>query len=109
MKNPPWVDPEPYTKWSPLTYVEKINTPLLIIHSEFDQRCSIEQAEQLFTALKYLKKEVEFLRFPEEPHGLSRHGRPDRRIVRLKKIAEWFDKYLLKNRDPENKRRDKTS
>jgi dipeptidyl aminopeptidase/acylaminoacyl peptidase len=90
----PWTNPQVYKKCSPLTYVKNIRTPLLIIHSEQDLRCSIEQAEQLFATLKLLRRKVEFIRFPEEPHGLSRHGRPDRRIARLEWIVKWFDKYL---------------
>jgi len=91
---PPWEKRETYLKWSPMTYINKCTTPLLIIHSEFDLRCNIEQADQIFTALKYLKRDVEYIRFPEEPHGLSRHGRPDRREARLKFILDWFDKHL---------------
>ena len=90
----PWDNRETYLKWSPITYVEKCTTPLLIIHSEFDLRCNIEQGDQMFMALKYLKREVEYVRFPDEPHGLSRHGRPDRREARLKFIVDWFDRYL---------------
>ncbi len=90
----PWDNRETYLKWSPITYVEKCTTPLLIIHSEFDLRCNIEQGDQMFVALKYLKREVEYVRFPDEPHGLSRHGRPDRREARLKFIVDWFDRYL---------------
>jgi dipeptidyl aminopeptidase/acylaminoacyl peptidase len=92
----PWENPEAYERCSPLTYASKIKTPLLIIHSEQDLRCSIEQAEQLFVTLKLMKKTVEMVRFPEEPHGLSRHGRPDRRIARLEWILKWFDRYLKK-------------
>lgn len=90
----PWENRQAYLKWSPMTYIDKCTTPLLIIHSEFDLRCNIEQGDQMFTALKYLKQDVEYIRFPEEPHGLSRHGRPDRREARLKFIVDWFDKYL---------------
>ena len=90
----PWVNRENYDKCSPLTYSEKVKTPVLIIHSENDLRCSIEQAEQMFVRLKIQGKKVEFVRFPEEPHGLSRHGRPDRRIARLEWIKKWFDRYL---------------
>jgi len=91
---PPWKNKETYSKCSPLTYVDNIKTPLLIIHSEQDLRCGIEQAEQLFATLKMKRKKVEFVRFPGEPHGLSRHGRPDRRVARLEWITKWFDKYL---------------
>lgn len=90
----PWKVPEVYTRCSPLTYAKNVKTPLLIIHSEQDLRCSVEQAEQWFATLKLMRKKVEFLRFPEEPHGLSRHGRPDRRIARLTWISKWFNRYL---------------
>ncbi len=93
---PWWKKLDHYWEMSPIKYVTKINTPLLIIHSEHDLRTPIEQAEQLYIALKLQKKEVAFIRYPEESHGLSRSGRPDRRIDRLKKIAAWFDKYLMK-------------
>jgi dipeptidyl aminopeptidase/acylaminoacyl peptidase len=89
-----WDNPLGYEKMSPLTYAHKIRDPLLIIHSEMDQRCAIEQAEQLYAALKIRGRKVEFLRFPEESHGLSRGGRPDRRVIRLTAIADWFKKYL---------------
>ncbi|MCD6249235.1 MAG: S9 family peptidase [candidate division Zixibacteria bacterium] len=90
----PWTNPENYEKCSPITYYRKVKTPVLIIHSEQDLRCHIEQAEQMFVMLKALGKKVEMVRFPEEPHGLSRHGRPDRRIARLEWIRKWFDRYL---------------
>ncbi len=89
-----WENPEGYERMSPLTYAGNIRTPLLIIHSENDLRCAIEQGEQLYTRLKYLRRTTELVRFPEEPHGLSRHGRPDRRIARLEFIVDWFDKYM---------------
>lgn len=91
-----WDNPEGYTKMSPLTYAHKIKDPLLIVHSENDLRCAIEQAEQLFVALKVRGRTVEFLRFPEEFHGLSRGGRPDRRVVRMQAYLDWFSKYLKK-------------
>ncbi|UCG62650.1 MAG: S9 family peptidase [Candidatus Zixiibacteriota bacterium] len=90
----PWKNNENYEKCSPITYYQNIKTPVLIIHSENDLRCGIEQAEQMFAMLKTMKKTVEMVRFPEEPHGLSRHGRPDRRIARLDWILKWFEKYL---------------
>jgi acylaminoacyl-peptidase len=91
---PPWKNPEGYERMSPLTYAKDVRTPLLILHNENDYRCLIEQAEQLYTTLKVMGKKVEMVRFPEEFHGLSRHGRPDRRIARLEHILRWFHKYL---------------
>ncbi len=92
----PWTNPENYTKCSPLTYMSNVKTPVLIIHSEQDLRCNIEQADSMFAWLKVMGKTVEYVRFPEEPHGLSRHGRPDRRIARLEWIDKWFSRYLKK-------------
>lgn len=79
---------------SPLKYASQIETPLLILHSEKDFRCPIEQAEQLYITLKRMGKEVGFVRFPESDHNLSRVGRPNLRIQRLQKIVEWFAEYL---------------
>ena len=90
----PWTNPDNYEKCSPDTYAKNVKTPTLIIHSEQDLRCNIEQGEQMYTQLRLMKKTVDFVLFPEEPHGLSRHGRPDRRIARLEFIEKWFRKYL---------------
>lgn len=90
----PWENLERLMKYSPITYVNNIHTPLLIIHSEQDLRCHIEQSEQLFTALKYLGREVLFVRFEGQSHGLSRGGHPRQRLERLRHGLNWFKKYL---------------
>ncbi|MDY0395909.1 prolyl oligopeptidase family serine peptidase [Virgibacillus halophilus] len=79
---------------SPLKYAEKVETPLLILHGERDFRCPIEQGEQLYVTLKHLKKQVEFVRFPNATHELSRSGAPKMRLERLHHICRWFEKYL---------------
>jgi dipeptidyl aminopeptidase/acylaminoacyl peptidase len=90
----PWAEPEHYRDSSPLAYADHITTPLLLLHSEEDWRCPIEQAEQLFVALKMLGREVEMVRYPGESHELSRSGRPDHRVDRLWRIARWFGNRL---------------
>lgn len=89
-----WEDPELYWRLSPISYVADVSTPLLIVHSEQDYRCPIEQAEQLYTALKRRRQTVEFVRFPDESHGLSRGGQPVHRLERLDAITGWFQRYL---------------
>lgn len=91
---PPWEDLENYWRQSPMKHIGNAKTPTLIIHSEQDLRCVIEQGEQVFVALKKLGVPTEMVRFPDEPHGLSRGGRTDRRIARLEHIVRWFDRYL---------------
>ena len=87
-------DIDHYWDRSPLKYFGNVKTPTLVIHSERDHRCALEQGEQVFVTLKRLGVPTEFLIFPDEPHGLSRGGRTDRRIARLEAIKDWFDKYL---------------
>ncbi len=89
-----WEDPAPYLQQSPLTYASNMRTPLLIEHQEQDLRLPIEQGEQLFTALKYLGRTVEMLRYPGESHGMSRTGKPWHRVHRLRAIQDWFSRYL---------------
>ncbi len=91
---PPWENFKNYWRQSPMKHIGNVKTPTLVIHSEQDLRCAIEQGEQIFVALKKLGVDTEMVRFPAEPHGLSRGGRTDRRIERLNHIRRWFDKYL---------------
>ncbi|MCL6551750.1 MAG: S9 family peptidase [Firmicutes bacterium] len=91
----PWEHPTFYWERSPLAYVQRITTPLLILHSEQDLRCPIGEAEQLFTALKKLGRDVVFVRFPDESHDLSRSGQPAHRVERLRLILDWFNRYLV--------------
>jgi dipeptidyl aminopeptidase/acylaminoacyl peptidase len=79
---------------SPLAIADQIRTPTLIIHSENDLRCPIEQAEQLFLALLRSDVEVEFLRFPGEGHEMSRSGKPSHRLERFRAIVEWHRRNL---------------
>jgi dipeptidyl aminopeptidase/acylaminoacyl peptidase len=90
----PWTAHDTLRRYSPISYVENMETPLLILHSENDLRCPIEQAEQLFIALKKLGREVLFVRIPEEDHNLSRSGTPSRRLARLHHLLHWFDDHL---------------
>lgn len=98
-----WDDPAAYLRNSPLSYAGNIDTPLLLIHSEGDLRCPIEQAEQMYAALKRQQKPVVFVRYgPEANHDLSRGGPPDLRLDRLRRITAWFDQHL-KNAAPTRK------
>jgi dipeptidyl aminopeptidase/acylaminoacyl peptidase len=90
----PWEKMQWYIDHAPLTYTPNITTPLLILHAEDDLRCLMEQAEQLYTALKKQRKEVMLVRFPDENHEMSRSGTPRHRLERFQFILEWFAKYL---------------
>jgi dipeptidyl aminopeptidase/acylaminoacyl peptidase len=89
-----WEEPEAMRKLSPATYAKDITTPLLIVHSENDLRCPVGQGEDLFTRLRAMKREVEFVRFPAEGHELSRSGSPFHRVKRFEIILDWLGRYL---------------
>jgi dipeptidyl aminopeptidase/acylaminoacyl peptidase len=91
---PMWEHVDEWLRMSPATYAQEIETPLLVVHSESDLRCNVEQGEHLFTLLRLLGKEVEMLRFPAESHELSRSGSPAHRVQRFEAILEWFGRYL---------------
>lgn len=94
-RRPPWEDPEEYRRRSPITYVDRVKTPLMLIEGEEDYRTPPGAGgEQMFRALKYRKVPTVMVRFPEETHDLSRSGTPSRRLARLRHILGWFDKYL---------------
>jgi len=90
----PWENMARYLERSPLSYAREITTPLLIMHSEDDLRCPMEQAEQLFVALKSLRRETMFVRFPDENHELTRSGKPRHRLERFRILLDWFARYL---------------
>ncbi|TNJ63613.1 S9 family peptidase [Paenibacillus hemerocallicola] len=90
----PWDDPDKLWKRSPLAYVKEIETPLLILHSEQDLRCPIEQAEQLFVALRRLGKTTKFVRFPNSNHALLKSGKPSLRVESLQHLVNWFDDHI---------------
>jgi dipeptidyl aminopeptidase/acylaminoacyl peptidase len=92
----PWEQEADFKARSPITYIQNVHTPLMLIEGESDLRTpSADGGEQMFRALKYLKRPVVMLRFPGETHELSRSGKPLHRVERLEHIVAWFDKYLM--------------
>jgi len=91
----PWEDQKGFAEVSPITYVANVTTPLMLIEGEADMRTPPALGgEQMFRALKYLRKPTVMVRFPDETHELSRSGKPWHRVERLRHIVGWFDKYL---------------
>jgi dipeptidyl aminopeptidase/acylaminoacyl peptidase len=92
---PPW-DPAStdYAKFSPLTYVANVHTPVLILHAEEDTRAPIDQTLQEFTSLKILGQKAVYVAIPDENHDLSRTGSPIHRVERLHLILDWLKRYI---------------
>ena len=79
---------------SPYSYVDKINTPLLIIHGDQDLRTGVIQSEMLYKSLKILNKPVEYIRYPKEGHELTRSGNPGRMMDHMLRVIEFFERYV---------------
>ena len=89
-----WEGVEKAWEQSPLRYAGRVTTPTLFIHSEEDYRCPLPEGMQMFYALKVHGVPARMCIFKGENHELSRSGRPQNRVRRLKEITEWMDKYL---------------
>ncbi|HEY2171703.1 MAG TPA: S9 family peptidase [Candidatus Angelobacter sp.] len=101
-KAPPFDDPQDYVNRSPITYIKNVHTPLMLVLGEADFRTPpAAGGEEMFRALKFLKRPVIMVRFPGESHELSRSGQPWHRVERLEHIVGWFDKYLQGMPKPE--------
>jgi dipeptidyl aminopeptidase/acylaminoacyl peptidase len=82
-------------KASPLARAHRIKTPTLVMHSEGDYRCPVEQGQQFFGVLYRGGVDCELLLFPpDEGHELSRSGKPKHRIERFEAILDWHGRYL---------------
>ncbi len=80
---------------SPIAYFEGVTTPTLVIHSEGDLRCNVEQGEQIFTALQMQNVPSRFVRYPRSTfHGMSRSGPPDLRLHRLNEMLQWLGRWI---------------
>lgn len=86
----PWQDPVEYAKRSPLSYVENVQTPILIMTGEEDLRTPISQSEEYYRALKMLKKETLLIRMPEEYHGWRR---PSHQLTQQLYLMAWFSQH----------------
>ena len=82
--------PENYKKQSSLTYVGNVKTRVQQQHFEGDQRCPIGQSEQYYMALKFLGREVEFVRYPGGSHV---RRTPSQYQDMLRRTLEWFKQH----------------
>jgi dipeptidyl aminopeptidase/acylaminoacyl peptidase len=93
---------EEFKKYSPITYITKVQTPMLFILGDADYRTPpTGGGEDFFRALKYRHIDTVMVRFPRESHELSRSGEPWHRVERLENIVNWFDKYLMGMPEPQ--------
>ncbi len=86
---------ETYRRLSPISYVERVTTPTLILHGEADDRCPIGQGEELFVGLVAAgKAPAEFVRYPGESHLFLGTGRPSHRLDVTRRVVAWVERYV---------------
>ena len=90
---PPWEERsrELLMRSSPIIYAGNVTTPTMFVHGEYDHRVPIEEAEQMYTALKKRKVPAKFVRYPESYHG---GWTPWRYVHRMYVQMDWWEEYL---------------
>ncbi len=91
----PWDNYSLLWQWSPLCHVKHVRTPALFLHGERDYEVPVQQAEEMYTALKKLGVPSVMVRYMEEGHGWRPDLRPLNRLDVYSRMVQWFDKYLL--------------
>lgn len=87
-------DPERIAAQSPMAVVDRVRTSTLVLHSELDYRCPLEQATRYYAALRHNGVDAEMLVFPGEDHELTRAGRPRHRVQRFEAVVDWWARHL---------------
>jgi dipeptidyl aminopeptidase/acylaminoacyl peptidase len=90
----PWENPQEYFERSPLSHVAEIDTPTMVMTGEADLRTPIGQSEELYRALKVLRKETLLVRVPDEYHGWRR---PSNRLRQQLYLKAWFEKWATED------------
>ena len=90
----PWDNQALYDRLSPIRYVNKVRTPMLLVQSEEDFRTAMGSAEIWYTSLKKRGIPAEFVRYPRSTHELSRAGEPWLLVDRLGRLRQWFGYWL---------------
>ena len=105
MGGPPWSDLARYFRNSPINYVDRVETPLLIIHGDFDKIVQVEQGEEFFTSLYRQNKRARFVRYFGEEHTVSGSVANIRNV--WDQIFSWFDEFLKPVSSTKNERQRK--
>lgn len=80
-----------FTEISPLSYADRIRSPLLVVHGANDPRVPVGEADQIVRAVRHRRGDVEYLRFPDEGHGIAKL---QNRVTAYQRIARFLDRVL---------------
>src|SRR5262249_22708228 len=87
----PWQNRNSYVAHSPLTYAERVTTPLLLQHGEADPRVPVSGAWKFYRTLKTMGKNVELEVYPRGGHVLRE---PMQQREQMRRNLEWFERWI---------------
>lgn len=97
LNGPPWQFPNKYIENSPSFYLDRVQTPLLLVHGAEDNVAPSFLADEIFVGLRRLGKEAEYAKYEGEGHWEGAWGHINQ-VDYLNRIIDWFDKYLKNDR-----------
>jgi dipeptidyl aminopeptidase/acylaminoacyl peptidase len=89
----PWTDPERLAAQSPMSRVDQVRTPTLVLHGQADARCPIGQAQQWFAALRARSVPTRLVMYPGASHLFILAGRPSHRVDYNERLVDWVQRY----------------
>ncbi len=84
-------DREFFREISPMTHVSNVRVPIMVLHGANDPRDPITESDQFVRAIRERGGEVEYLRFPDEGHGIRQLSN---RIIAYRRIAQFLERAL---------------
>jgi dipeptidyl aminopeptidase/acylaminoacyl peptidase len=87
----PWDNEEMFEKLSAIRHVKNVKSPVLILHGEQDERVPISQSVEFYQALRDLEKDVTFVKYPREGHGIRE---PRHLLDRLRRYLYFFSEHI---------------
>ncbi len=90
----PWEDPMHYLERSPISFVDKVVTPTMVITGENDFRTPMPESEQYYAALQIEGVPSALVRIPDSSHSMT--NKPSMLIYKISSIISWFDHYKNK-------------
>ncbi len=80
-----------FRRISPLFHVDRLTTPIMLLHGANDTRNPVSESDQFVAALRERGREVPYLRFPDEGHGIRKRAN---RITAYRHIAAFLERRL---------------